>query len=225
MDMMEIRRRVIQGASDLPPGYQRVKCIVDTNGRAYIDLLRKFNSTHRYKFDLQFLGNSHDLAAFGARDQSTYYPKNSSLTWVSDYKPIFYCGRNLPASMRGYTMTSLANTIQEFQSFEIKAYDGTFIITNSEGRHINIPGQTIETGYEYETDEDMHFMSINTPGTSIWGCMCKARLYEEYDANDKLISRFIPCIRRLDNVAGMYDVIENVFYNSANPSVPFTAEQ
>ena len=44
----------------------------------------------------------------------------------------------------------------------------------------------------------------------------KGKIYEFklYD-NDILVRNFIPCYRKIDNVPGMYDVVNGVFYTNA----------
>lgn len=44
-----------------------------------------------------------------------------------------------------------------------------------------------------------------------------------YDINDNLIINLYPCLRKSDNVAGMYDAINKVFYTSLT-NVPFEYE-
>lgn len=43
---------------------------------------------------------------------------------------------------------------------------------------------------------------------------CKAKYYKFYD-NDVLVRNFIPCYRKSDNVIGMYDLVNDVFYTNA----------
>ena len=38
--------------------------------------------------------------------------------------------------------------------------------------------------------------------------------FKMYD-NDALVRNFIPCYRKSDNAAGLYDTVNNVFYTNA----------
>lgn len=54
---------------------------------------------------------------------------------------------------------------------------------------------------------------------SFRGLIYYCRLY----LADEMVRYFVPAMRSSDSVAGLYDVVEGVFYPSANSSVPFTA--
>lgn len=45
--------------------------------------------------------------------------------------------------------------------------------------------------------------------------LCKSRIYYVKIWDDTtLIRNYIPCYRKLDNVIGMYDIVNNVFYTN-----------
>lgn len=67
--------------------------------------------------------------------------------------------------------------------------------------------------YNYDTVTD--FTSTATLRLMFNSTGFKGKIYEFklYD-NDILVRNFIPCYRKIDNVAGMYDVVNGVFYTN-----------
>ena len=206
---MEQRRAILAAQAYIP-----VKSLISTTGKAYIELNRKFNSKHRYVFEANFTNcTKNQLMFYGCRGQNTYYPINSSFTYISDWRPIFYGGTTLGSSVTGQTMESLQSTWNEWQHIEIKVFTGVFTITNSGGTHTNVPGSSMQTQLEFESTETPVLFNCSRPsGRNFATCPCAIRLYKEYDANDQLITDLRPYKRMSDGKLGMLDLVTKTFF-------------
>ena len=84
---------------------------------------------------------------------------------------------------------------------------------NKNGLYINDVLQTSAfTTTTISANKDINIFSTNNDGTNQWNITAKlysARIWE----NDVLIRDFIPCYRNSDNVVGLYDLINNIFYS------------
>lgn len=80
--------------------------------------------------------------------------------------------------------------------------------------------RTTLNNVEFECPCELTLFALNqNNGVIQYG---KSRIYnfKLYD-NDTLIRHFIPCYRKEDNVAGLYDIIENEFYTNSSGNGSF----
>lgn len=97
--------------------------------------------------------------------------------------------------------------------------------TNKHTFILDAPNKTISIDSETYTDSSITFDSntysfplfrrrnLSTVDTAF---ACSAKLYscQIYD-NGTLVRNFIPCYRKADNVSGLYDLVNGVFYTNA----------
>ena len=196
---------------------------------SYINLRRKFNSTHRYKFIVNFSNNDNNLKNFyffGAREQVAYTPKNSSFAYSSDYHPVFYGITNGIVNTSYSAYIDLTNTYSEDQEIELKCINGLLTCINSAGLQRATPNDAmVRETFQSETDIILGGGAVQGYTSPYYTFRAGSSIvsYEEYDEHDILITKFVPCIRNSDNIAGMYDIITNTFWPSDNPDYPFIA--
>lgn len=219
----------------LPNGYTRIARLIQNGDTissqhtSYINLRRVFDSTHRYKFIANFNNTYNERANFfffGAREQESYTPKNTGFTYAASDPPslIFY-GINDGIVQPSYSTTiKVANTYTEDQEIEVKVIDGLLTCLNSEGLQTAVPNGAMKKE-AFQSESQIYLGAINYHDIPKYRMAIGSSivLYEEYDEHDILITKFIPCVRNLDNVAGMYDIITNTFWPSDNPDYPFIA--
>lgn len=207
----EAKKRI--AASIHPAGYQRVRSIKTSGTKSPIDLNRLFDSTHRYVIEVNFTNcGSVELMFFGARGQATYYPINSGYTNYGNYKLTFYGGVTLVSNTApSYNAES---TWTEWHHLNVKPIESTFTIYNSSGEYTIGPSKMMETTH-YTSQNNIYLFGCHYPNDStIPTFRGSIRLFEEYDENDTIISRLIPCKRLSDNIYGMYDEIQHIFYTT-----------
>lgn len=73
---------------------------------------------------------------------------------------------------------------------------------------------TIATLADFETPVNIVLFANNTNGTINYQAHLRLYYFKLYNGND-LIRDFIPCYRKTDNVIGLYDIVNNVFYTNA----------
>jgi hypothetical protein len=117
--------------------------------------------------------------------------------------------------MRYYTDLPYSNavTYQHYYSYQrhrndLTIYDGDVVFYHS------VPGiRTTTPSYTH------YLFAMNNAGSAIVESYTKrignVRIY---DSNDVLVRDFRPAVRIADGVAGMHDVVNDVFYTNANPA-------
>lgn len=72
-----------------------------------------------------------------------------------------------------------------------------------------------ESGTSVEFDSMYSIFNILS-AANIESYKCHMKLYgAKFYMGDKIIRKFVPCYRKSDNVAGLYDVVNNVFYTNS----------
>ena len=82
--------------------------------------------------------------------------------------------------------------------------------------YIYVNGELVKTltESEFSSEYNMYLMASHQGGTNI-GNIGEVKLYYCKIWNNGILAReFIPCYRKSDNVVGMYDVVNNVFYTN-----------
>ena len=182
----------------LPNTYQRVEYIEST-GTQYID--SGFNAQNGFKIQIDILFNdlSNNSSIFGLNGNSGECFLRAQTT----------TGYSFWANARGGDYTNFAFSINtkyniecEFNSYGTAKVNGTQIIQLSTTKsYINNTVPLLA----------VYFAQNTTPMA-----ISKAKLYKcyMYDDNGNLVRNFIPCYRKADNVVGLYDLVNNVFYTN-----------
>lgn len=199
------------GTSRLPDGYTEVEYIENTqNGKACIDTNYIPNQDTRILCSYQSTYNSQYGRIWGSGTNT-----KTNAIMINYEGGVTYQLRVKWAKGSNWTTTSVYGdyNVHTYDFNKNNLYfDGTLVSTTS------------YTTFQ-SSDNIALFAYINngTPPFSsqyqefAWGKMFYCKIYD----NDILVRDFVPCIRDNDSVAGMYDLVNNVFY----PPVNYTSYQ
>lgn len=183
----------------IPREYAAVNYIASANGYQYINTGYTGNSTTRVIIGASSSLTSSNIPLFGARDTNGYY--NSFSIWQN-------VGSN---GMRfDYTDTT-ANVV----------YSHTWLTTGvniieKNGRYNYVNGVLVNGNTEktFSCNNPFFLMSINTSGIFMNGFVGSVSFCKIYEGNT-LVRNFVPVVRRIDKVAGMWDTITKQFYGNS----------
>ena len=189
----------------LPDGYTQLEYL-ESSGTQYIDTGYKANQKTEYevKFSYSKMIDSSNGFVLGARISST----EENLSVTCDSGTIFVGRGNNYASINSSTIVN--------QKYKIKVTENSIVKD----------GATIGS-----TAND--FEGTGTYNVRLFGCINNGVAYRTFSGkiyyckiwdNGELVREFIPCKRNSDNVLGMYDKVNNVFYTNSGSGV-FTAGQ
>ena len=189
----------------LPDGYTQLEYL-ESSGTQYIDTGYKANQKTEYEvgFSYSKMIDGSNGFVLGGRMSST--EENLSLT--CDPGTIFVGRGNNYASINSSTIVN--------QKYKIKVTENSIVKD----------GATIGS-----TAND--FEGTGTYNVRLFGCINNGVAYRTFSGkiyyckiwdNGELVREFIPCKRNSDNVLGMYDKVNNVFYTNSGSGV-FTAGQ
>ena len=174
--------------SGIPEEYQEVKYIEST-GTQYIDtgLVPSVNHSFSIKFSVGYLGN---CVAFGSRTSGNYA---SSLNQI-------------------YLNVTNNNEIKLFNIFG----------TNDLVLNDNVEANTVFTYKNIQNNnfqlsspsQPYYIFTLNNMGSPSTISNIKMYYFKIYD-NNILVRDFVPCYRKSDNVIGLYDKVNSVFYTNA----------
>jgi len=187
---------VVEASVQLPPEYQRVEYIEST-GTQYINT--GYNPTKTLKIETDIsIGNS-NKTIFGAYNNNSerlqLYVQNSTY-----YPVVRIFGSTSQVSISsGFTLNSKHNIVLDLVNLELSLDGQTGKVTDEGCTNINYP---------------IYVLAGNSSGTA--NTLISAKLYSFRMWDDNVLVRdFVPCYRKSDNVAGLYDVVNNKFYTNA----------
>lgn len=181
--------------SRLPNEYQEVEYIEST-GTQYIDTTYIPNSNTKIEMKLSNSSTS-DFALYCARGLT--YSDNT-------YTAFLMNGNTLRVDYDSSQYRNLATFINDTEYIYMQ--DKNFIYLNNELiKTINKP--------EFSSEYNMTLLASHLGGTNITN-MGKVKLYycKIWDNREILVRDFVPCYRKSDNVIGLYDLVNNVFYTN-----------
>lgn len=208
MDMMALRRKVIEASKRLlPAGYTQVEYL-ESNGTGFIKT--GLNLFTGIGFEITYyakstIGQSGYGCIFGGRKASsdndfqlTTYMAQSH----SDWKGTFRYGGGSSERNAGITVAK-----KETASLRNAVY------TRPDGTISNI------TNYTFTAGKEIYLFLLNNNGYATQGGSgCRIYDMKIYDANDQMIRHYIPCYRNSDFVPGMYETVNKEFKTNAASS-------
>lgn len=189
---------MIEFISRLPQGYQEVEYI-ESSGTQYIDTGYKPTSNNlRIACEFEYTADHSASSVFGSESSGKY----SIVPWGA---PKFYVG----SSIQLLEQTTALNTKY---ALDAHANAGTFTVS--------LNGKTNSASYSGSilTTVNMGIFCDIIAGVANDFCSMKLYAMYIYD-NGNLVRDFVPCYRKSDNVAGLYDLVNNVFYTNAGSGV------
>lgn len=189
---------MIEYISQLPTEYQEVEYI-QSSGTQYIDTGYKPTSNNlRVVCDFEYTADHSASSVFGSESSGHY----SIVPWGA---PDFYVG----SSTQLLTQTTALNIKY---ALDVHANAGTLTVS--------LNGKTNSASYSGSilTTVNMGIFCNIIAGVASQFCSMKLYAMYIYD-NSNLVRDFVPCYRKSDNVAGLYDLVNNVFYTNAGSGV------
>ena len=179
-----------------------------SDGNAYIDLGHKGDSTHKYEIDFEYKLESADTSVlkylFGAR--SGFQQNEISIP------------KGATSTSEAVMQNGASNGVRK--TFTLLSTNSRYKISISRSEiNVNINGSvstqanTVTT--DFTTAYNLLAFAMNENGsTNITNVTFHS--IKEYDANGKLLYHYVPARRQSDNVLGLLDVVNGVFYINAN---------
>lgn len=193
---------------NLPAEYKQVESIGAVNARPYINT--GLYMTGEVECEIRYYNDKTEAFLFGARKNTSSTPYCNFNIESTDNRSRWDYG-----SMKG-------NSSRYFNSVHDGEYYFTFhnriaLITNITTNQTFTSDLTSST-FSTLTNRNLYLFAVNTNGTlnsgSVEGTL---RIYSaKIWIGGELEANYIPCVRKSDNVAGMYDLVTETFFTSQN---------
>lgn len=194
--MSELRRHIMMqqaGGGVLPDEYQQVEYVLTYDGYINLGLL----PYSKLRIETGFVKHKLDTVSFGCR--LNYY---TGLYQYSNRFDLSYPGAD------SYVYSSMAVNVRYDVVLGYK--NGTLIL--------EIDGQYIRSYSNIDTNRGIDFLILGgNNGGSLNGGNCKM-YYCKFFNDDVPVLDLVPCYRKADNIAGMYDILGGVFYEGYHVS-------
>ena len=189
-------RRNVRGFPRLPESYQEVEYLQST-GTQYIDTGYKLSETSIAEIKASIADVYSNYGILGARTQNVIMTF-SLFCYSSNYRYDIY---NNSSKIGSYTLTNdTANVI---------------IIRNGSCSVDGITDYTYSPAeIAFNCDYNAFVGAINTAGSATLPMVGKI-YYCKFTDDSILVRSYIPCIRKIDSVAGMYDTVNGTFTENA----------
>jgi hypothetical protein len=178
------------GKTLLPKEYQQVEYLESTRTQ-YIDTNLAFNTLYTYDVSVSYnnLSETYAMGIVGA--PSMYVGVHNTL--FTTYSDNNINGNRLPYIVGNRVNYVLKNGSQTIDTVEVSTH--TITKTNM----LNV-----------------YLFALNNQNTNAADYFGKTKMYYyKVMQGETVIQHFIPCYRKADNVAGMYDVVNDKFYTNA----------
>lgn len=184
--------------------YQEVEYLEST-GTQYINSNVQARVQLRMEYDFQYVKNNPTNQSFSGGND--YYPSQSSANYggMNFGSNTIYWGYNgswidissqRPDHYRHYYRVSTQNGDQYFERDGVKLSTGSASLTGT------------------TSSQTLYLFSRYNGGYPSIGRLYSCSIYDYLDGGN-LIRNFYPCYRKSDNVAGLYDNVNGVFYANA----------
>ena len=185
---------MIEFISRLPQGYQEVEYI-ESSGTQYIDTGYKPTSNNlRIACEFEYTADHSTSSVFGSESSGKY-------SIIPYGAPAFYVGS-------GVGLLAQTTVLNTKYSLDAHANAGTLTVS--------LNGTTNSASYSGSILTTVNIGVFCNIIAGVASQFCSMRLYAMriYD-NGNLVRDFVPCYRKSDNVAGLYDLVNGTFYTNA----------
>lgn len=189
---------MIEFISRLPQGYQEVEYI-ESSGIQYIDTGYKPTSNNlRIACEFEYTADHSASSVFGSESSGRY-------SLIPYGAPAFYVGSGT---------NLLAQTTELNTKYALDAHANAGTLT------VSLNGITNSASYSGSILTTVNIGVFCNIIAGVAKQFCSMRLYAMsiYD-NGALVRNFVPCYRKSDHTAGLYDLVNNVFYANAGSGV------
>ena len=193
---------------DLPSAYQRIAYIECTGSTAYFDT--GVTPNQDTKIDLE-------IYTYDTLGTAFWYGCRESATALASIQALYYLRTTGDGERFAYGTSNLYRTLN--QTLPLRRH----IVQDKNKLYLD--GTLVNT-WEYSTWTAPCSMAIgslfSTSSKTLYtnGTTTRARFYyfKIWD-NGTLVRDYVPCYRKYDNVAGMYDLVNNVFYENQGTGI------
>lgn len=213
MDMMQIRRRVMQSADGIPPIYKRVEYITEVGTGGVVDTgVSGNNDNLRFVFCCEI---NAVFAYSGLFGNTIDGPTDSwrLITKASTSANGFYLNLNrITSSSNTLSVSSPSDYTNRKLYFDI-ARSGSSLVTDTSSNTIG--ADTMSHGELNNTNVGI---GNNSTGAGVSNSRRTKWYYFRIYDGTALIRNYVPCYRKSDNKVGFYDTVNHTF----NPSTGAT---
>ena len=199
---MSSRRQMLEflSLSRLPSVFQEVEYI-ESSGTQYIDTLYVLNTPCKAQYSFMITGNvanGHSIA--GVYNDDTGNDLYFGLVRSADSKLNYrYANVFYPSS------TTIQQNVK--YSAEVQLNVGNqYLLLNGVTEAFSSLSSVLNNS------RNLYIMAINN---AVVGKLVGRIYYFKIYYNNTLVRDFVPCYRKADNVAGLYDLVNGVFYTNA----------
>lgn len=190
---------VLWERTGLPAEYQEVEYLEST-GTQYIDTGLKLSDASNVYIKYQYVAGTVSGRVMGDAT-------NANTKWLIS------CSRTIPSSSVQFGLDG--QWVPSAGNFPTPNYDVVEARTVGPALSVTVNGVTQTATYTGSSFTTTNNASLFKAGTGFAWC----RIYRCQIDNAR---DFVPCYRKIDNVAGLYDVVNDVFYTNAGTG-SFTA--
>ena len=190
----------IRNTSGLPLLYTKLKYI-ESSGTQYIDTGFSPDSNTKVEYKVKSLENS--------RASSMIIGTRLSSSGTGRFFPIAY------DHLSPMTMRTTYGNIDTFTNFGLnEILEGTFNPRSNYSTINDTSYSLANSGFVKSENNNLYLFGTSGYGSDLW--LSTARIYyvKITDLNT-VVRNFVPCRRNSDNVVGMYDKINDVFYTNS----------
>lgn len=188
----------------LPTKYQRVEYI-SSSGSQYIDtkIINNLGVYVEAKIKYNSIGNYHCL--FGCQNtRNTSAGGSQAPIIILQGYYLLYVGTDTILSHN----TDFIVDINNPQIIKASTVDENSFIEVDGNRY----SSSINDG-QARGEKSLYLFAMNNGGTSAFYCDARVYSMQIYDnVNGTLLRDFVPCYRKRDNVIGLYDLVDDVFF-------------
>lgn len=220
MDVMTIRRKILlaggEKPSRLPAGYREVEFIAAKNACPYIDM--GFTTSADFEAEIHYKNQKAEAFLFGYRKG------------LSNNLRLF-CNYNIEVTGTHTRFDwGVRHRGGDEEKFPLHTGDLLFTFHNKIGKLVNLSSE-YSSSQSYSSippfsgkTGNMYLFAVNTGGTASLGVTTGTlAIYSaKFWVGGEPIRDYVPCVRKSDSVAGMYDLVSEQFYTDYN--TPFVTE-
>lgn len=180
---------VTGGGSRLPSAYQEVEYL-QSSGTQYIDMGVNASNLVKWSVNMMFTSSS-VTQGFGRYDSNSF-----AWFFMSSRRCLVYYGSPYGG------VSSISSTLNEQHEYILDGPNHAFYIDST---------ATVLTEKTFANTNSLYLLKCAGSGDGAIGNCYGSKIWN----NSTLIRDFIPCYRKSDSVAGMYDLVNNTFYENA----------
>ena len=204
--------------TSIPQEYQEVEWIYkDTGAEPYIDTGVIYDSGCTVEWKFEYYASSYQWGFFQSDSKRFRHIQSSSASTTDGTRSV-NVGINASGDFRYTPQSAVGNTYHL-----IYTCDGTTTsVTEPSTGYVDKITTVSISQIAWKADETIPIMGYRYKGTMQTTAKYKLYFWNYRDKDGNLVRDLVPCYRKSDNVAGMFDKVTNTFYSNAGTTGAFT---